>query len=344
MSPQIVGLGALALWARAKGQDDILRRLASGLWAGGLATLAYDLARVPVACAGIPVFQAVSYFGTVLVGLEKPTPWSEAVGWAYHLSNGLSFGLMYRALVRRPGPVSAVSWGVALELIMLVTPYAEVFGYRREAAFLTSSLGAHAVYGVVLWLALREWQNAKRRLAALSMWLGWAIVPVTISLIAANFHFAYADKLPPSPPSSLGPKLYVTWDAPEPDRLAALWILKRFIDRRARFHFVPPFTALTYGRPFDVPEAEVRRQSGKSATEVLLKKIHMDDDPRLRSIAAMTHLAEITPWLLAADQDADRLARRIRSASASACGNALTRGCVETVFASMDDWYTKGFE
>ena len=336
---EVIGLVALALWAWAKGRDDTLRWLAGGLWAGGLATLAYDVVRVPIAVSGIPVFKAISYFGTVLLGYDKPNIWSEAAGWLYHLSNGLSFALMYLALIKRPGAVTAMMWGVALEAAMLLTPYAEVFGYQRDARFIAISLGAHAVYGIVLWLALRQWMTPGKKLAAPSLWLGWLVAPVGIALVAANFYSRYADKLPPSPPPYLGPHLYITWDVPEPDRLAALWVLKRFADPSARFHFVPPFTMLTYGRPFDLPEAEIRRQSVTSATEVLLERNRLDTDPRLRSLAAMTHLAEVTPWMLPSDEDADRLAQKIRSVAAGACGNALTGACLEAVFAFIDDWY-----
>ncbi len=337
--PEVVGLAAVAAWARAAGREDLLRRLGAGLWAGGLATLAYDLVRVPISAAGIPVFKAISYFGTVLLGLDAPTPLSETAGWAYHLSNGLSFGLMYAVLVGQPGLVTALAWGLALEGAMLLTPYAEVFGYRLDARFLAVTLGAHAVYGFVLWMALRPWVPPLRRPSVPYVALGLLSVPVGISIIAADFHIRYAEKLPPSPPPYIGSHLYTTWDVPEPDRLAALWVLRRFVEPAARFHFVPPFTAVRYGRPFDLPEAEVRREGARSATEVLVTKHGLDADARLRSLAAMTHLAEVTPWLLPADHDAGRLVQGIREVTTSACGQRLSAGCAEDVFAFLDAWH-----
>ena len=38
---------------------------------------------------------------------------------------------------------------------MLLTPYAEVFGYQRDGRFMAITIGSHAVYGFVLWLGLR---------------------------------------------------------------------------------------------------------------------------------------------------------------------------------------------
>jgi hypothetical protein len=181
---ELCGLvGAMACASAAK-HDELRQRLVAGLWAGGLATLAYDLVRVPVAHAGLPVFKAISYFGTVLFGLGAPTFLSEFAGWAYHLSNGMSFGLMYAVLVRQPGLISAVGWGLILEGVMLLTPYAEVFGYRTDTSFLAITVGAHAVYGLVLWLALRPWRFSVRKLSTRLVVLGFLSVPCGIALIS----------------------------------------------------------------------------------------------------------------------------------------------------------------
>src|SRR5262245_29538919 len=46
----------LLLWHRARRHSpDLALRIGCGFWAGSLATLAYDLVRVPVAHAGVPV-------------------------------------------------------------------------------------------------------------------------------------------------------------------------------------------------------------------------------------------------------------------------------------------------
>jgi hypothetical protein len=55
----------------------------------------------------------------------------------------------------------------------------------------------------------------------------------------------------------------------------------------------------------------------------------------------MTGLTEITPWMLAADPDASRLADRLRASAAGACGRYLTAGCLEQVLNSLDQWYAE---
>jgi len=337
LAVEIAGLVAVLLIARRTGASDVSSRIAAGLWAGAVATLAYDIVRVPIAREGIPVFQAISYFGTLLTGADSPTIQSEGLGWAYHLSNGVSFGLMYMMLLPRPGLWTAMLWGLALEGAMLLTPYAEIFSYRRDWRFFAITIGAHACYGAVLWLALRHWASSRRSRSTVRG--GVVAVGLGLTLIAADFHRVHAASLSASPPASLGPDLYVTWDVPEPDRVAALWMLKRFGHADARFHFISPFRSLTYGTPFDVPEAEIRRAGTLAATEVLLTRLQRTSDERLALLARMAHLSEVAPWMLPSDLAATELARRLREGAADRCGDRLRPSCVDGLFAVLDTWY-----
>lgn len=342
-------VGLLALWfATRKPNETWIRSiLLSGLWAGALATLAYDIVRIPVAHSGIPVFKAITYFGTVLLGVQAPTPLSETLGWAYHLSNGVSFGLMYAALVKKPRLYSAVIWGLTLEAVMLLTPYAEVFGYRRDAKFFAITIGAHAVYGAVLYLALRWWtttgslqiNTSRFQLKRSHIVAGLLFVPLGLTLIATDSYRRYATRLPPSPPAYIGPHLYTTWDVAEPDRIVAMWITRRFVDPQATFYFIKPFDSLKYGQPFDVPEAEIRRHGIRSATQFLLDERSLNSDAKLNTLARMTYLNEITPWMLASDPEAGQLTQRLRSAADKHCGQNLNTTCVEQLFNELDDFY-----
>jgi hypothetical protein len=340
LSAEIVCLSALWFSARRYGRESICKLLASGLWAGGLATLAYDVVRIPVAHSGIPVFKAISYFGTVLIGGSTPTTVSEILGWAYHLTNGVSFGLMYVSLVQKPRAYSAVIWGLMLEAAMLLTPYAEVFGYRRDAKFLAITVGAHAVYGVVLYLALRLWDGAWGfSLTPFRVASGFLCVPVGLLLIAADFNMRYAGSLPPSPPPYIGPHLYTTWDVPEPDRVLAMWVTQRFVEPQARFYFIKPFDAIRYGQPFDLPEARIRRQGMQSATQFILDQNGLNADPKLNALARMTYLNEVTPWMLATDPEAGQLTQTIREAAEKECGKTLNMNCTERLFETLDRIY-----
>ena len=338
LSIEVVGLAALGWLAWSHQVEGAKRLLVSGLWAGCLATLAYDVVRVPIVHSGVPVFKAISYFGTVLLGVEHPTVASEVVGWAYHLSNGLSFALMYAALAMRPGPVTAVLWGMSLEAAMLVTPYAEVFGYQRDAKFLAITVGSHAVYGLVLWLGLRTGGSRVKSLAWRQLGIGFFAVVVGLTAMGADFSRNYAAKIPASPPPYIGPHLYTVWNVPEPDRVAVMWVMKRFVDTEAVFYFIEPFDRVRFGSPFDIPEASVRRSSTQSATQRLVAERRLEND-RLKALARMTELTEVSPWRLASDSDASRLAERLRLTAQSRCGRALTGVCLPGLMQDLDDWF-----
>lgn len=340
LTVEFAGLILIALCLIKNQMQSLQSLYLGGLWAGALATLAYDIVRIPVAHSGVPVFKAISYFGTLLLGVQSPTPVSEMLGWAYHLSNGVSFGLMYVALFRTPRIYTAVIWGLTLEVVMLLTPYAEIFGYRRDAKFFAITFGAHAVYGAVLYLALRLWNGVRDfQLRPAHVAAGVICVVLGLSLIAADSYRSYARSLPPSPPAYIGPHLYTSWEVPEPDRIVAMWVTRRFVEPQASFYFIKPFEAIRYGRPFDVPEAEIRRHGLRSATQFLLEQRGLNSDAKLNTLARMTYLNEVTPWMLASDPEAGELTQRLRLAAEKECGQSMNSDCVERLFQELDHFY-----
>src|SRR5437879_3204095 len=100
-------------------------------------------------------------------------------------------------------------------------------------------------------------------------------------LIAADSNRMYAANIPQSPPPYMGPKLYTVWKVPEPDRVVAIWVMKRFVDHEAQFYFIEPFDKVKFGTPFDMPEAEIRRHGLQSATEFLVSQRNLKGTARL---------------------------------------------------------------
>ena len=90
-------------------------------------------------------------------------------------------------------------------------------------------------------------------------------------------------------------QLYVTWETLEPDKLASIWLIKRFIDTEARFSFVPKDTLITNGIPFDTPDAEFRRYQALSCFQSILQK-HAITNAALLRIGEITHDIEINYW------------------------------------------------
>jgi hypothetical protein len=87
--------------------------------------------------------------------LEQPaySVLTQLVGWAYHFSNGLTFGVMYLALVGDADKrhwTWAVLFAAGLELGMLFTPYAKFFGIALTTKFVVVTLAAHVVFGAIM--------------------------------------------------------------------------------------------------------------------------------------------------------------------------------------------------
>lgn len=167
----LLAAGAVVDWRRNDGR--LARMVALGALAGLAAAVAYDLFRMPFVNArawqieawvpAMKLFKVFPRFGAMMLGQPvEQAQYSAAahlLGWAYHFSNGATFGVMYLAMIgdaARRHWAWAVLMAVGLELGMLFTPYPRVFGIPLSATFVTVTLLAHLVFGVALgWLAQR---------------------------------------------------------------------------------------------------------------------------------------------------------------------------------------------
>ena len=178
--PALVVLGAIAAADRVQGSGRLYRAVLLGAGAGLAAAVSYDIFRLPFVyakawgIAGIvpplDLFKVFPAFGAMLLRqpLEQThySPGAELLGWAYHFSNGLTFGIMYLALVgtgRRHHWTWAIAFAVVLELGMLVTPYPHVFGIPLTFRFIWVTLAAHAIFGVILGLLVRVLSREESR-------------------------------------------------------------------------------------------------------------------------------------------------------------------------------------
>ncbi|MCI5066763.1 chromate resistance protein [bacterium] len=354
MPPAVVLLICYIWYVVKKGDTAVTDRVLGGLWAGAIATLFYDIVRVPIVWTGVPVFKAISYFGTVILDEPNVTLSTEIAGWSYHYSNGIGFGLMYACLVPRARWWTAISWGMFLEAAMLMTPYAEVFGYRYTGKFFLITIGSHAVYGLCLWLGLRYWKSARERntredagesrsprlvFSPRGAVVAWGLVVSTLGIayVGADFHGRHSQSIPTSPPAYLGSHLYTTWNVLEPDRVAALWVLKRHINPSARFHFIEPFSQPRYGKPFDIPEANTRRTGSHSVTRVLVEEHDLLQNDHLALLSKMADIFEIVPWMRAFDPDAEVLGRGLLQIVGDEQETVKSR--LERGFRYLDEWY-----
>jgi hypothetical protein len=178
--PATVALVLLAVADRFKGEGLLWRGVVIGAVAGFLAACAYDVFRIPFVIAAVdqvgpewlrlPLFKVFPRFGAMILGQPFDAAMTDSqftltahlLGWVYHFSNGITFGVMYMALV---GDATKRSWWCAvavamgLELAMLLTPYSNYFGIHMTLKFVVVTFAAHAVFGVVLGLLSRKFSR-----------------------------------------------------------------------------------------------------------------------------------------------------------------------------------------
>ncbi|MGA9994449.1 MAG: chromate resistance protein ChrB domain-containing protein [Pyrinomonadaceae bacterium] len=73
------------------------------------------------------------------------------------------------------------------------------------------------------------------------------------------------------------------------DRLASAWLIKHFIDRRPRFHFVADGENVLGAIPFDMYGAEFTHHGEDCTFETLIKRFALDGDTSLREMAEIVH-------------------------------------------------------
>ncbi|MEE9604830.1 MAG: chromate resistance protein ChrB domain-containing protein [Candidatus Scalindua sp.] len=83
-------------------------------------------------------------------------------------------------------------------------------------------------------------------------------------------------------------KKWVTRKRPHVDRIATAWLIKRFIDPKAKFSFVHEDTKKINGIPFDMYHGEFSHQGDNCTFETILKRFNIKDKA-LKNIAKIVH-------------------------------------------------------
>jgi len=176
--PATILLIAMAINDRLRGDHRLWRAVVIGAVGGFIAACSYDTFRMPWVIGAIDhvgphwlrmqLYKVFPQFGAMIMGLPYSPEMTDSqyplaahvLGWIYHFSNGVTFGVMYMALI---GDATRRSWlwaivlAVGLELAMLFTPYTGFFGIPLTALFIVVTLTAHLIFGVALGLFARKW-------------------------------------------------------------------------------------------------------------------------------------------------------------------------------------------
>jgi hypothetical protein len=131
---------------------------------------------------------------------------------------------------------------------------------------------------------------------------------------------------------------WITWENVGVDRIGCAWLIRRFIDRKARFSFIPEGAKLPpAGEAFDIPGVRLSHRGGHCSFHTMLKE-HKLTDPILAHIARIIDEADTIQEVLVEPAAAglDLICRGIRRTSRDD-HQALARGALiyEALYAEL---------
>ncbi|MEM6636008.1 MAG: chromate resistance protein ChrB domain-containing protein [Pseudomonadota bacterium] len=143
-------------------------------------------------------------------------------------------------------------------------------------------------------------QKGKKLSQGLASFLQGAQVPAEV-LQGGMFGWRDLDGAPRVPAAALpasfqGATLWVMRQRPKIDRIACPWLIRRFLDRCARFLFVAPGEVIAAAEhfgatPIDVPGAVLSHRGNRCSFDAILEDFALETDP-LRRMAEVIRAAD----------------------------------------------------
>jgi hypothetical protein len=152
--------------------------------------------------------------------------------------------------------------------------------------------------------AIQRLERAMDKLARIDFFAGEAKAQAATALVElkAAYRTVYAGGEPRFSKRGMRPvdaaryqkRVWATRKAPWVDRLCSAWLIKRFIDREAKFAWIPRPSECPKGAVgFDFDGAEFTHVKNRVTFEVLLATFGLDKDPALGVIAAAVHFLDV---------------------------------------------------
>jgi hypothetical protein len=153
LAPLSAMLFLALLLQSGRGREDVfVARLLGGLIAGAIGLVAYNLVRLLILISGLVPFnpfRPIEVYGLLILDRYQGTLLTKAVGWAFHVWNGLSFAVMYTLAVGKGRVLWGLGWAMMLEISMLAT-YPSMFRLAMDWPFVFVSLVGHVAYGLAI--------------------------------------------------------------------------------------------------------------------------------------------------------------------------------------------------
>jgi hypothetical protein len=177
--------------------------------------------------------------------------------------------------------------------------YARLVGKMSAAKAALAALGPRR--GLT---ALRRLEQAVEKIARIDFFPGEAKQQAAAALASLKSRYGelYSRNEPRTSMKGLRPvdlaryqkRLWATRKAPWVDRLASAWLIKRFIDREAKFVWIArPSECPRKAIGFDYDGADFTHVKNRVTFEVLAATFGLDQDPALAKIAAAVHFLDV---------------------------------------------------
>jgi hypothetical protein len=90
---------------------------------------------------------------------------------------------------------------------------------------------------------------------------------------------------------------WITRENVKVDRVACPWLIRKFVDPRAEFYFVPADKVMAEAErldatPFDVKDADLGHHEQECSFEAILKRYKLYDDPALKLLGKIVNGAD----------------------------------------------------
>ncbi len=161
----VPGLAVLVFVGVGLAPAELRRRIRIGAVAGAAGTIAYDVVRIPFALAGQRIFAPIYSYGLLIDGGPLSSGWTDLLGWLFHLSNGVTFGIAYAVVMARRHWGFGVAWGLFLELAAFLSPFTVVYGLTGRWGSIALAFAAHVAYGLPLGIMVQRLDLADGALA-----------------------------------------------------------------------------------------------------------------------------------------------------------------------------------
>jgi len=185
--PGLLALAALAVVPVA-GLEPVQQRIRIGAIGGVAGIIGYDVVRIPLVLIGQRVLAPIDSYGLMINGGHMASPWSNTFGWLFHLSNGVTFGVIYAVVAARRHWGWGVLWGVALETTVVFSPFLERYGLAGKYGTIALAYSAHVAFGYPLGLVVQHFDRVQEELRSVFRRPATVIVGLAVMAIVVWHH------------------------------------------------------------------------------------------------------------------------------------------------------------